>query len=115
MALQKVIWQTKKYLGTFACEDVALCLNDSWAGTTVSGVDIIFGTIQNNGRPLGPRGQRVPPPWENPRGVEMYQYEIVYDDAQITGAEPLVTCADIGDVQDACFWQKFVDYVESQA
>lgn len=89
---------------------VALCVNDAWAGTTVSGVNIIFGTLQNTGRALGYRGQLMYAEWENPRDVDLYQYEIVYDDAQITGATPLLTCADIDDMQKACFWQKFVDF-----
>ena len=113
MADQRVIFQTKKYIPTYACEEVALCLSDDWAGTTTSGIAIIFGTLQNAGRPLGTAGRNPGVPWENVRGSEMWEYEIVYDDAQIVGADPLITCADIVDMQGGCFWHKFIDYVES--
>lgn len=119
MALQTVKFQSKKYIPTYACEEVAVCLTDVWADRVTSGVAIAFAEVQNSGRPLGPRGDRVPPPWENPRGQELFQYELVFDDSQFetdpeTDEPYVITCEDIVDFTGACFWHKFVDYVESQ-
>lgn len=119
MALQRVTFQTKKYVPTYACSPVALCLTDAWADQTASGLAILIGTVQNTGRVLGRRGNdALPPPWENPRADALFQYEITVDDTQILDdpetEEPFVLdCADIVDISaDACLWEKFIAFAE---
>lgn len=118
MAFQFVDFQSKKYIPSYACSTVALCLTDAWSAQTVSGQAILIGEIQNTGRALGTRGRdQASPPWENPRGDALWQYTIKIDDTQIsvdivTGLPFVLDCADILDVSgDGCFWQKFIDYV----
>lgn len=115
MAERTVVFHTKKYIPTYACQEVALCLTDDWAALTVSGVAIVFATLDNTGRYLGSGGYPYAPRWENPRGEEEFQYSLTYDDTQITDpVADVITCADILDISsDACLWRKFVESQEA--
>lgn len=110
MANVSLIYQTKTYLSVYGCQDVAICLDSTWAAKTVSGAPIIKATVQNHGRPLGSAGGTIIPPWENPRGEQHYQYEFTYDDTQITDpVTDVIGCADVKSIVDACAADAMID------
>lgn len=117
MALVTVTFQTDKYVSMVPCDTVGVCLTDAWLGQTLSGFPIAFATVENTGRPLGPVGDRVPPPWENPRRQQFYQYALTFDDAQFaidpdTDLPFVITCADVLSIlEDGCAWQTIIAYL----
>lgn len=117
MALVTVPFQSKNPFSTYACQEVAVCLTDAWAAQTVSGVAIVFATLENSGRYLGRGYEDLE--LLNPRGVELYQYALTFDDAQFaidggTGLPYVITCDAVVDItSNACFWHKFVDFASA--
>lgn len=107
MAIKKLSYNSKVYLPVYECQDVALCLDDSFAAKTVSGKPILLAKIDMAGRYLGPMIGAPKILWENPRGLDLYQYDISFDDAQLlndplSGQPFIVLCSDIDSVFDAC-------------
>lgn len=98
MATQRLDFPSKRLIETFACQDVALCLDEVWEGRTQTGSKIIKATIDNSGhRTLSITG------FHNVRGVEQHQYPLLVDDAQFlndpdTGAPWILTCSDIVEI-----------------
>ena len=107
MAIKKLSYNSKVYLPYIECQNVALCLDDSFAAKTVSGKPIVLAKIDTNGRYLGPMIDYPEVIWKNPRGMDLFQYGIIYDDAQLL-IDPLTTqpfvvsCSDIDDIFSAC-------------
>lgn len=106
MAEQTVIFQSKVWYPTRPCQDVILCLTDAGALKTgddvlpagVAGSSFLLATLQNNGRFLGTGGMTFHPVFENPRDVELFQYELVYDDAQLADVLEPILCEDIVEI-----------------
>lgn len=104
MAIQKVTFQSKRGIPTYACQEVVLCLTDAWLARTTTGYGWVFGNLENNGRYLGIGRPPYPFSAENVRGDEVYQYTIDVDDTQFNG-EFTLTCDDIVDISpDACLF-----------
>lgn len=118
MALKTVHYDVKAlnyYLAqTGCCGEVGICLPaDPWSSRTVTGLPFILATVQNSGRYLGSGGSPFPPSFENPRCEDLYEYILVYDDAQfITNPQTqqpfFITCDDIGDIISACLVNYFI-------
>ena len=121
MATVKVSYNVKAlnyYLAqTGCCGPVGICLpTDPWAARTVSGAPFIIATVQNTGRYLGSGGQPIIPKFENGRCLDLYQYELTYDDVQFlidpqTDQPFFITCDDIGDVISACLVEYLISIV----
>lgn len=95
MATKTVTFKTKKFIPVVPCTEVVLCLSNS--DVTESGAPYIFATVLNTGRPLGNRGMDAEIMFFNPRAVDLFQYELSYDDTQLAEDEPL-DCALIVDL-----------------
>lgn len=104
MALQKVIINETKYIPVSpgCCQEVYLCLIDSCTQYTLDGRGLVKATIQNTGRKLGL--PRHPEKYMYPGGrcADMYQYEVLYDDAQmaldLAGFPIILTCECIAEI-----------------
>ena len=106
MAIQTVNFNSKRFVSTYACQEVVLCLSDTWISRTDSGFGWVYGNLQNNGRYLGIGRPPFPPSFENVRADDVYQYTIDVDDDQFNDTFTL-TCEDILDISpDACLWRK---------
>ena len=106
MATQYVNFISKVFIPVHPCQEVVLCLPDLWAARTDSGFPWIYGTIGNSGRFLGSSGRPFPPAFENVRDLDLYEYQISFDDTQFNGDFTL-TCADITEVSPyACIIRK---------
>ena len=103
MSIKKLIISTPSLLPipVGCCSSVVLCLAPSWADKTVSGYAFLDAEIAASGRPLSPQGS------SNPRCVDVYQYTVLYDDAQLnidpeTSNPYTVTCSDVSIFPYAC-------------
>lgn len=113
MADVQIIYRTPKLFSVVGCEEVGLCLDDSWSAKTVSGAPFIKATVLNNGRPIGYFD--LDTIWENVRGNDLYQFSLVYDNTQITNPSvDIVTCAEITGLLDSCLVDKLIDIYETQ-
>jgi hypothetical protein len=115
MAIKSVIFSSKVYYPIVGCQEVALCLGADWADKTVSGYKLLRATSHNAGRYLGPRCTEAAR-FENPRGVELYQYTFDYDDDQIntevaTGKPYVLKCSDIKDIVSACLVEAMMSMI----
>lgn len=112
MADIKITVTSKVWVPLRPCQEVALCLAEGWEAQTVSGLGIIFGTVDNAGvRYLGSGGQPFFPTFENPRDEDLFQFDVTVDDTQITDPEAdVLTCESIVDVSpNACIFRKLVE------
>lgn len=82
MANQKLEYHSSVYypLSIGCCPQVYICLNAEGAALTLSGNSLILAEVQNSGRYLGGGS---PVNTENVRCNDVYQYSLVYDDAQL--------------------------------
>lgn len=116
MAQIKITVTSKVWVPLRPCQEVVLCLADGWEADTVSGLAIIFGTVDNSGiRYLGSGAQPFVPTFENPRDEDLFQFDVFIDDTQITDIEDTpLTCADIVEVAPyACIFRKLVTALEA--
>lgn len=117
MALKTIKYPSPNWFPIIGCEQVALCLDaETWAArilSPIAGAPLIYATVRNHGRYLGYGGGPHIVPWENPRGSDLFLYDLEYDDTQIdvdpATQEPyIVTCADIKDILSACLLDALV-------
>lgn len=95
MATQTLVYHSQYAIQFVPCQNVVVCLPDSWADELVSGNPFFVAQIQGGSRHLG-NAFFLGGLLENPRGQEIMQYELTYDDTQFANPETtLPTCEDI--------------------
>ena len=105
----KLNYTTKTWIPvtTGCCQEVVLCLTDEAASKVEAGTSYVVGTIQNTGRKLGMHDGCLP--FENPRCVDMFQYQIDVSDDLLSSD---LTCADIVSVfTDPCVFEKLTELI----
>ena len=108
MPKQTVLFASKTFKSVAGCASVAICLAD--ADDSANGLGIVFGTVENTGRPLTDvKGV----PTQNPRAVDLYQYSLTVDNTQLA-EDVVLVCASITDFStEPCFWTKIIAAVEA--
>lgn len=118
MADIKITVTSKVWIPIRPCQEVVLCLAEGWEAQTVSGLGMVFATVDNAGiRYLGSGGQPFAPTFENPRDEDLFQFDVTVDDTQITDpVADVLTCADVVDVAPyACIFRKLVAAIAALA
>jgi len=101
MPTKIISYESRKELHLVGCEDVSLCLGNTWAARTINGSTIVKAKVLNSGRPLG-RSSRSDTDYLNTRGDATYTYSFEVDSAAFAANTPIwlnsLTCADIREV-----------------
>lgn len=114
MATVKLTYDAKKFMSFYLCETVGLCLDSSWADLTVSGLPYVLAKIANPGRITDSMGNEQPK-FIYPRPDGIYQFNLSYDDVQITDpVTNVIACCDINSIVDPCVMANVTGIVTQQ-